>query len=361
MLFTFPANALSRNWLNQTIIDTLINGMNIVDAGELPEEWQDCLPDDKRDVLGHKPGLRNHLNAFWQAFQNLAIEEKEAVRSAIICQTNLPELFANMIPCPSAEDLPEEVKKNADQLARYLFRQLIEIKDGGKNLRDIHFDLIHESGIRICPFCGLHYFRPPGKRRNELDHIMPISKYPFVGADFRNLAPTCNECNSYKGQTDILVDEIGARRKCSDPYSHSGPIFTVCLAGSEFGSGNEINGTRMPRWEISLLPDIPEATTWDAVYNIKSRYASTLDADLPAWVSHFASWFVREKGRNTSPGPSDVSAELYRYVCNVVQYGFDDRSFLKVEVFKFLDKSCRDRDIGQEVQDWLWEFVEYAT
>ena len=357
MLFTFPASALSCNWFNRTIIDALTNGMDIVDAGELPGRWQDCLPDDKRDVLGHKPGLRKHLNAFWKAFQNLAIEEKDTVRSAISGQNDLPRLFRNSIPCLSADELPDEVKIPANRLARYLFRQLIEIKDGGKNLRDTHFELIHESGIRICPFCGINRFRTPRNRRNELDHIMAISKYPFVSADFKNLVPICNECNLEKRDADILVDQNGNRRRCSDPYS--GPIFWVCLADSEFGNGNVIKGIRMPRWEISLLPDIPEATTWDEVYNIRSRYASILDEDLPVWVKHFADWYVRVKGRNRSP--CEVSAELCQYARNVIQYRFDDQSFLKVEVFKFLDRSCRDRDIGQEVQEWLWGFVENAT
>ena len=368
MLFTFPENALNCNWFNPAIIDTLTKGMDAVDSNELPEEWQDCLPDDlpdnKRNILIQKRGLRDHLGAFWEGFRNLAEVDKETVRGAIMCQTNLPELFTNGTPCPSADDLQEDIKENAKQLARYLFDQLLKIKDGEKNLRDTHFDTIQTSGIQICPFCGLHYFRSPNILRNELDHIMAISKYPFVAADFRNLVPICKECNSVKGDTDILVDENGSRRKCSDPYS--GPIFTVCLAGSEFGNGNECNGIRMPRWEINLLPKFPEATacdqqaaTWDAVYKIKTRYEHFLDKNYSRWIEHFAKWFVLEVGKNKSP--SEVAAELCRYVCNVVQYRFDEQSFLKVDVFKFLDRSCRDEDIGQEVKNRLWDFVKCAT
>ena len=361
MLYAFPAIAPGFNWLNQAIIGTLTNGMNAIDAGEFPSEWQRCLPpslpDDKRDLLARKPGLQNHINAFWEIFGNLADEEKEAVRNAIECQTNLPDLFANTIQCPSANDLPEEIRIKTNQLARYLFGQLVKIKDGEKYLRDIHFCTIHSSGGEVCPFCGLYPFRPPSGRRNELDHIMAISRYPFVAADFKNLAPICNECNVVKGDTDILVDENGNRRRCSNPYF--GPVFTVCLAGSEFGNGNEIKGTKVPRWEINLLPDIPEATTWDTVYNIKARYKAILDLNYFSWIEHFAIWFVSEIGRSRSS--YEVSAELCRYACNVVQYKLTDRAFLIVEVFKFLDRSCRDPDTGHEARNFLLDFVKHAT
>ena len=299
-----------------------------------------------------KHGLKRHLNAFWVAFQNLSGGQKTTVRSAISGQNNLPRLFRNATPCLSADELPDEIKITANRLARYLFRQLIEIKDGDKNLRDTHFDFIHESGIRVCPFCGLQYFDPPGNRRNELDHIMAISKYPFVAANFRNLAPICNYCNSEKRDVDILVDQNGNRRRCSDPYF--GPVFTVCLADSDVG-----DCTRTPLWEISLLPEVPEAATWDAVYKIKARYRAILNSSYSSWIQEFADWFAREIGKGQSP--SAVSAELRRYICNVVQDGFNDRSFLKSEVFKFLDRSCADPNTGHEVQNFLRDAVENAT
>ncbi|HBN30439.1 MAG TPA: hypothetical protein DD416_04275 [Rhodobacteraceae bacterium] len=188
---------------------------------------------------------------------------------------------------------------------------------------------------------------------------MPISKYPFVSADFKNLPPTCHSCNSlYKLDQDILFDEAGARRPCSDPYA--GPVYRLNLNGSAFGEGNEVQGFILPRWQIHFDgPTAQQAETWDAVYKIKSRLVSNLDADLLSWVKHFALWFVKEIGVGKSP---DVVAEtLPRYIENVIQDNFEDRAFLKAEAFRFLSHSFADPINGNEIKEWLWGFVEYAV
>ena len=116
----------------------------------------------------------------------------------------------------------------------------------------------------------------------------------------------------------------------------------------------------MPRWEINLVgAENEKANTWDAVYHIKSRYSETLDADLLTWVRQFALWFVREVGRGKTP--NEVSEELPRFIENIIQGHFEDRSFLKAEAFRFLDESCKHPENGGEVKEWLWSFVEYAA
>ena len=188
---------------------------------------------------------------------------------------------------------------------------------------------------------------------------MPISRYPFVAADFRNLPPTCHPCNSlYKIDKDVLLDNLGHRRPCSDPYV--GPIFRVALEGSTYGNGKTSRGYRLPKWQISLVGEsIQQAETWDALYQIKSRYEVTLDTDFLSWVKHYALWFVREFGREKTA--DEVSSMLPRYIENVVQEGFADRAFLKSEVFCFLNRSCHDGAVGNEVKEWLCDQVKFAT
>lgn len=359
MLFTFPIDALGCNWLNPKVIETLLDGIDAIDSGAARQAWPGCLPADRRNVLRRRKGLRRKVVEFWETYEDLTDDEKKLVRSAIERQTSLPGVFADAAPCPSADALPDQVKERARRLAKYLFGQLSAIREGEQYLRDIQFEVIHESGIRICPFCGLNYFRPPGSSRNALDHLLPISKYPFAGADLRNLPPACHECNStYKRDADIIFDEARQRRMCSDPYS--GPTFQVTLDGSEFDLGNESGGARLPRWEISIVGESEQqAATWDTVYQIKSRYAAVLDADFVSWVKHFALWFVREVGRGRTA--DEVVSELPRYINNVVQDGFEDRAFLRAEAFEMLNKFCQDPTVGDDAKEWLWAFVEYSV
>ena len=359
MLFSFPVDALACNWLNPNVVDALVRGMDAIDARRQPEAWPDCLPDDRREILRRRTGLRPKLLAFWAAYAQLAPAERAGVREAIARQTALPAVLSDALPCPTSNNLPMGIRQCADVLADYLFGQLMKVAEDGKFLRDSHYEFIHNCGIRTCPFCGLYYFRPPAMRRNALDHLMPISRYPFVAADFRNLPPACHECNStYKGNADILSEDSGARRVCSDPYN--GPTFEVSLVGSALGAGNEIRGRRMPRWIISFLGGpAAQAETWNSVYGIKYRYEATLDADFLSWLQHFALWFVREFDKEY--GPADVAQELPRYIDNVLQETYEDRAFLKAEALRLVERSCADPVVGHDTREWLWAFVEFSV
>lgn len=360
MLFTFPPEALICNWVNHKVIEVLNAGMDAIDVGQAPLAWPENLPADKRVVLRRRTGLRPKLIAFWEKYTDLSPADRTCLRDAIAWQTNLPFVYSDVVlPCPCLNDIPAEIHDAVKALSEYLFGQLGEIKDNGKALRDIQFETCQNHGVRICPYCGLDYFQPVGTRRNALDHLMPISKYPFVSADLKNLPPTCHSCNSlYKLDQDILFDNAGARRPCSDPYA--GPVYRVSLNGSAFGEGNEVQGFILPRWQIHFDgPSVQQAETWDAVYEIKSRLASTLDADFLSWIKHFALWFVKEIGADKSP--DEVAETLPRYIENVIQDNFEDRAFLKAEAFRFLDRCCHDPINGNEVKEWLWAFVEYAV
>ena len=360
MLFTFPPEALSCNWVNQKVTEALNAGMDAIDIGQEPPAWPESLPADKRDVLRRRTGLQQKLIAFWSGYTDLSPAERTCLRDAISSQTNLPFVYSDVtLPCSCMDDIPDVMQGTVKSLSEYLFGQLGGIKEGGKALRDIQFETCQNHGVRICPYCGLDYFQPVGTKRNALDHLMPISKYPFVSADFKNLPPTCHSCNSYyKRDQDILFDEAGARRSCSDPYD--GPVYRLSLNGSAFGEGNEVKGFILPKWEIGFDgPTAQQAETWDAVYKIKSRLVATLDADFLSWVEHFASWFKKEIGAGGSP--DEVAETLPRYIENVIQDNFRDRAFLKAEAFKFLDRSCADPFNGDEIREWLWGFVKYAV
>jgi hypothetical protein len=360
MLFSYPAGALACNWLNSAATETIVGGINAIDAGGTPAAWPDCLPDDRRHILQQRTGLRPRIQAFWAAYKEIPEDAQVAVRNAIARQTDLPGVFSDKADCPSSQCLHQKILEPARSLARYLFDQLAAIKEGGKCIRDLQYDAIYLSGIRLCPFCGLNYFRAPGAPRHALDHFMPISRYPFSSADLRNLPPTCHECNStFKGDADVLFNADGTRRRCSDPYL--GPVFTVNLTGSEFFVGTDVGGWRLPRWDVSFVGmEQEQAETWDVVYHVKTRYyRDVLDADFLSWIDHFSKWYAYEFGKGTTS--AQVADQLPRYIEGVVQDGFADRAFLKAETFRFVHNACSDQHLGDDVREWLWNFVEYST
>ena len=298
MLFAFSPRGLDQNWLNPTIIAVIRDGFAAIDAGRTPAAWPNCVPVTQRAKLTGRSGFRPRLIAFWQVYRGLTPAQRGLIKDAIDQQTNLPAILANDGPCAAVIALPVAARDAIGDLFSYMFDQLATLKLNGRCIRDIQFSSIfQELGARLCPYCGLNYFRAPGAPRHALDHFMPISRYPFVGADLRNLPPVCDECNShFKGDFDVLFDVGGRRRRCSDPYA--GPTYQVRLAASDLFAGKEVNGFRLPRWEIELFGGPPEqAEAWDAIYRIKERYSrDVLDEDFLSWIEHFANWFVRQIG-----------------------------------------------------------------
>jgi hypothetical protein len=110
-----------------------------------------------------------------------------------------------------------------DNLFTYMFRHLSTLKIEGECIRDIQYKAIYSAAVdRIFPYCGLNYFCAPGAPRMALDHFLPISLYLFVGADLRNLAPTCDECNSrFKRRKDVIWAAMGIRLRTHKMF-HSG-------------------------------------------------------------------------------------------------------------------------------------------
>ncbi|UCI21813.1 hypothetical protein FJ970_13020 [Mesorhizobium sp. B2-1-8] len=360
MLFSYPIEALGANWLNTSAVDVMLAGMDAIDANAEPESWPECLPEGRREILAQRTGLRSKLASFLLKYSELPAQERPPVRAAIMRQTALPNVFNDNAFCPTIDTLPLSIRAPARALAVYLFGQLASIKEGNGFLRDNQYGTIYAANIRQCPFCGLNYFRAPGAPRHALDHLLPISIYPFAAADLRNLPPACDECNStYKGSTDILTGGGGLRRRCSDPYL--GPTYRITLEGSEFFIGNEVGGYTLPRWNINIVGDeLDRAETWNSVYQIKLRYSrDVLDADFLSWIGHYSKWFLVEKGRDQTA--DQVAAEVPRYIEGVVQDGYADRAFLKAEAFRLLDRSCNDPEIGEDVRQWLWNFVEYSN
>ena len=359
MLFSYPIEAIGQNWLNAVAVELMLAGMDAIDAGRRPAAWPACLPQARRAILEGRIGLKSKLSALLREYRRLPAAERLEVRTAILRQTALPNVFSDAAPCPTLASLPESIRAPASALADYLFGQLSSLKEDDGFLRDNQYSVIYASEIRHCPFCGLNYFRAPGAPRHALDHLMPISIYPFAAADLRNLPPACDECNTtYKRGIDILTGLGGLRRRCSDPYA--GPNYRISLEGSEFFKGNTVGGYVLPRWDITMVGDeLDRAETWNSVYQIKVRYArDILDADFLSWIKHYSGWFLAELGRGRDADA--VAAELPRYINNVIQDGYADRAFLKAEAFRLLNHTCRDPDIGEDVRHWLWAFVEYA-
>lgn len=350
MLFHYAVAATNDNWLHDTLLQILIAGMDQLDAGQALSAWPVCIPAARREVLSPKTGLRDRRSTFFQAFAALDQPSRDSVRTALATQNAIPAVFDGVSPWVRLEKLPDSIREPTKELFKFAFGLLTTV-----GLRDEHYRVIWQSLTRakICPFCGLERLKHPNQPRPDLDHYLPISRYPFAGANLRNLVPMGGDCNTaFKGQIDVVFDAVtNIRRRCSDPYT--GPIFSVSLDGSNLF---EADGTLclVPAWDISLHGGAHDfAATWDAVFQIRRRYDDILNEEYHGWIDHFGRWCADIRSGVELSDVASVVAAIIQYSETILQEGMADTNFLRRATFAMLRCKLEADPDADRVADWL--------
>lgn len=309
-----------------------------------------CIPAARRDVLSPKTGLRDRRSTFFQAFAALDQPSRDSVRTALATQNAIPAVFDGVSPWVRLAELPSSIRGPAKELFKFAFGLLTDV-----GLRDQHYRVIWQSltWAKICPFCGLERLKHPNQPRPDLDHYLPISRYPFAGTNLRNLVPMGGDCNSaFKGQIDVVFDAVtNTRRRCGDPYT--GPIFSVSLNGSNL---YDDDGTicRLPVWDIALQGGAQDcAATWVSVFQIRRRYSDILNEEYHSWIDHFGRWCADDRSGIELTDIASVIAATSQYSETILQEGVADTNFLKRATFQMLRCKLETDPNADRLADWL--------
>ncbi|WP_343565482.1 hypothetical protein [Kiloniella sp. b19] len=342
MLFGYPIEATEENWVHDSLIAIIRNLHQCADDGNNCT-WPDIIPDDFKDNYARRrKGLFPKLEAYLEALNTLTVNEKAEVLECVDTQNNIPGLLRGECACNLLEDLPENIRSPLQTIFEYGFDMLAQKQIRDRSYKKI-FDQRREGGGRlelVCPFCGDETFAAPGPQsiREDLDHYLPISKYPFAGANLRNLVPMGHTCNSkLKLQADpILVD--GNTRKAYDPYSHEGTKISL-------KSSRPCEGERgLPAWEVEFDPDGEEAETWDAIFKIRERCkANILNPSYGNWMEEFAT-FYQIALPNNSDAPADIILGLQKYL-ELLPNKISNQNFLRRATFEMLAEKCQNQDV----------------
>ena len=342
MLFGYPIEATSDNWLHeclclslQVIHNNLVNGNAVI-------EWSEVIPESYRNKLKtrltRRKGLGDKLNSYQTALAKLTAEEQNRILQAFNNQNNIALLLSCECDCEAITDLPPAIHEPVKILFEYAFDILKQME-----IRDKQYDIIYGSiPSRVCPFCGYEKFDALGSRHEALDHYLLKDSYPFAAANLRNLVPMGYKCNSqYKHTQDLLYKADGTRRRSFDPY-HKNEIVTISLDNSEpFAGKSGILGEPLPRWEINFNSDSEEIATWDEVFHIRERYQRYLDAEFISWVTAFGKKCQR---RNIPHSDQELVDAIEEYATDFELEEFGEQAFLKAAVFRMLHIHCKNGD-----------------
>jgi len=346
LLFTYSPNFAAHNWLHDVIFGQLQSSMQQIDNGEDTIDWPGWLPAEYNDQLGGRRGLRDHIANFRAAYCDLTPAERSIVSEALVTHNSLPENLQGQVVCCPKDTLPVAIQQPTSKLFEYAFDLLTKIGS-----RDEQYKVIYTAASwKVCPFCGIHPLDGIGAPREDLDHYLLRSKYPFCGVNLNNLAPMCSKCNSkYKKNQDVIFDDdLNTACHASDPFS--GPTFRIGLNDTPSYDGT----SRFPEWQIQIQEDCQEAYTWNRVFKIEERYVrDVLSPNFGSWIRDFGCWGARIL--NKVPNMDELKNALCNYISDEKLKGFADTAFLKVSVFCMFLNQLENNNT--DLQMWLGDQI----
>ena len=347
MLFGYPLAAVQDNWFHDTVVLTLTEIHKRVDAGEPLPAWPDILPLPAREKLKNRHGLKDRFFQYSKAYTKLGKKNRARISQCLVEQNRIEELLNNTAECETLQNLPKSVQVHIANLFDFAFSLLSPLK-----IRDEQYRLILVGNTsQICPFCGIEYFDSLGAPREDLDHYLLQSSYPFAGVNLQNLAPMGEKCNKkYKKAQDILRGPFG-RRVAFYPFGAG--LTRVSLVASQPFHGED---GRLPAWEVTFLPNSPQCDTWDEVFQIRTRYRrDVLDVHYDEWLRSFSAWCASTNFDAAQEKAVLVQEGLTRYLNLLSTMRLSGREFLRVIVFEMFIHHCVEGN--QRLLDFLHDLM----
>lgn len=351
MFFNYPIAATADNWISSTILDILRNALIALQEGEEPSDFHDSVPEIYQAEFLRGRRFSYYYSNFIDLCRPLEPHQLDLTMAALIGQNQFPGLFDVNAPSANIADTLPTIHEAARNLFEYAFGKLSDLKTPGsaETVRARYHQLVHahlESGC--CPFCGLEIMEAPDPDLvdPDLDHYLAVSKYPFAGANLRNLTAMGTTCNrSYKGAQDILMDDDNQRVDCIDPYGQE--HVSLSLNGTVLLPG----GGAGPNWTMIFDPDL-RSRNWRRVFNLETRLrVNVLEKQYQTWLKHCIS-YARENNIDLSSRNGALEAVgKFKNTCKYETFPTIGR--LKTSFFELIEAALEDPEAAERVHNFL--------
>lgn len=238
------------------------------------------------DHLNAAPVLRRKFELFFNAFKRSSTQTKAALIEQFYNSQDIKNIIENINfngKSINKNSIPKRLRSRVSELFGHMYPKTLD-RIGTNQLTDHYTQIYNSLDSKVCPFCGVEQIQMPHYARQDYDHILNKSFYPFATVNMNNLAPMGDQCNrTYKAGQDVLYKNTN-RRCYAYPYSTFFNI-EVLLDGSVLPDRNaNFNGT----WEINFMPNNDFVSTWADVFKIKYRYRELiLSTNFDCWIDHF--------------------------------------------------------------------------
>lgn len=328
---TYPEAASDENWLHDSLVSMIKTIHERQDGNHARLTWAKLIPStlntDQSTELRNLRGIKDRLKDYESAVGNLTILQRAEILRVLNEQNNIDALLSGQGPISSLRPAYPDVDDAVHSLFVFAFGCLTDL-----GIRDRQYRVIFDAlDIKVCIFCGFERVMSPQESRQDQDHYLPKSRYPFAAANMKNLVPMCRCCNrDYKHDVDVLNDSQGNRRTAFNPYAANST--DIDLSRSIPFEGSDLR----PAWWIDFVPASAEAETWDQVFCIRTRYSrDVLNNGFNRWLESFMK-FCKRKAFPADLNDDQILDVLRNYYMETLDANPVGLDFLKPKVLEML-------------------------
>lgn len=301
----------------------------------------DLIHTDFKNIVKACDNLEDYLINVFDAYKQLDKMSQSLIIQGFRNNNLIEKLCVGEVEPIHYKDIPIPLRTHLDVLFKYLYKSVLNSNTFISQHCDMnsHFKASRELNkkYKFCPFCGLYPLNSKySEKRDDYDHYLPKSKYPFNSVNFRNLVPICHECNTgYKKTKDPLFrdDDMAQRRKTFYPYDEFMDSMTFKLSVAEKG--------KIPIEDDQLIIDIcstlgknQEVDAWNDIFEIKKRYIELIKDKIDCWIDDYLVEVYKKKKNDLE---FDFKAAFDDYLNDLKELQpFIDQNFLRTVTFELL-------------------------
>jgi len=295
-----------------------------------------------KGIVNSCTNLGTYLKNVFEEYKKLDKQSRDCVIEGFKNNNLIDKLCCGEVEPIHYADISKPLSEYLKELFIYLYDGVLNTSAyifNHSNMKE-HFDESRQLNkkYKYCPFCGLYRLNSNFDiKRDEYDHYLPKTKYPFNSVNFRNLVPICNECNTkYKKAKDPLFkdDDKSKRRKVFYPYDtimdNMNFKLLIVSQGESYITDDDLS------IEItSNLNRYEEIESWDDIFEIKKRYVAEIKDKINMWLESFII-HIYKKAKDRQG--FDFNRLLDEYLSDLDYLRFDEQNFLKRAAFEYLAK-----------------------
>ncbi len=247
-------------------------------------------PDFLPIVNRHRKILKTRFKIIYEYVVKLSIIDRETFCQRVIESNQIEEICRGEYKPTSFIGTSSGINQTLKGLFLDLYNQVLDgdpFRDNIKSTLRNHFDQFCNANVDItrCPICGIGELKNAHDiTRDQYDHYLPKSIYPFSSINFYNLVPCCKDCNSFetKGDKDVIALSNG---RLFFPYdtNHKGISLVVNVKHDNPEIENII-------WELIFsTPDNKnkEIESWKEIYSIEGRYQGFIKGRIKKLYNYY--------------------------------------------------------------------------